>query len=148
MSKITRSTGLLVGGALAMASAGCFSTWDIAPRSLGSLNGYHEPEKIPIADTNGNEVMFDRITELRFLDSTGAPRERAKFSAIQVNGSTFTGAVRPDGHPFAIDLAQVSAVQAKRYSALKTGLAIGVPIGVVTVLSIVAVAVLAASATP
>jgi hypothetical protein len=133
-----RNTALFVGATLAMASSGCFSTWDLAPRSLVALNGYHEPEKIPLTDTRGDELEFDRITELRFIDSSGAPSAKAKFSSIQVNGSTFTGAVRPDGRPLAIDLTQVSAVQAKRYSALKTGLAIGIPVGVVTIVSIVA----------
>jgi hypothetical protein len=127
-------------GLLAMTSAGCYSTWDIAPKSLESLNGYHEPEARPLADMTGEQVEFDHSTELRFTDTSGVPKAE-KFSSIQVNGPTFAGTVRPDNHPFLIDLKQVSAVEAKKFSALKTGLVIGIPVGIVVIASVIAIVV-------
>jgi hypothetical protein len=137
--------GMIGGALLAMASAGCFSTWDVAPRSLTSLNGYQEPATVEMVDTSGDGHTFDKITELRFNTADGAPPVKAKFSSIQVNGSALTGTMRPDARPFAIDLAKVNAVEARRYSALKTGLAIGIPVGATVVLGIVASVILATS---
>jgi hypothetical protein len=138
-------TMLMGATLLALASAGCFSTWDLAPKSLASLDGYHEPQKVPLADVRGEEVVFDKSTELRFFQGDGEPRAKGKFSAIEVRGSQFTGAVRPDGHPLVVDLGQLSAVTAKKYSPVKTGLAIGIPVGVVFVATVVLVAVAVAS---
>jgi hypothetical protein len=138
--KATGKVGLAAALALACGCLGCFSTWDIAPKSLRALDGYHEPDVAQIRDRNGDEVKFDRITELHFVDGDEGHSARAKFSQIQVHGSLFAGIMRPDGRPFTIDLSHVTAVEAKRYSAWKTGLAIGVPVGVAVVLSTVLVA--------
>ena len=43
--------------ALSTASAGCYSSWDIAPKSLESLNGYHYPEPQP-------RMVADGLTDL------------------------------------------------------------------------------------
>lgn len=136
---ITRTAAL----ALAVASAGCFSTWDVAPKSLTALNSYHAPQEVPIADTSGDPVAFGPGTELQFLGSEPA---RAKFASIRVDGSTFTGIARDDGRTVTVDLDHTMLVKAKRYSPVKTGLAIGIPVGVATILTVVGAVIAARSA--
>ncbi len=125
-----------LGMSLVVASSGCYSTWDIPPQSLPQLNGFHEPEKRPIMTADGDTMIFDRSTELRLADTAGGVTA-AKFSSIEVNGPTLTGTARPANQPIAVDLRQIVNVQAKKFSGVKTGLAIGIPIGVVTLLTVV-----------
>lgn len=131
-----------VGRALALAllisNAGCFSTWDVSPKALHALSGFHEPAQVPLVDEDGSEFAFDRTTQLRF---NGANVPPTKFSSIQVNGPVFTGQARPDGQPIMVDLRQVRSVQVKKFSTLKTVLAAAIPLAVLTIFSIVVLAV-------
>lgn len=126
----------LVGVVLGLSSAGCYSTWDIAPKSLGSLNGFHEPEARPLPDMRGDQVTFDGNTELHFVDNSGAPKD-AKFASIEMSGSMFTGVTKPNNYPFAIDLRQVNEAQIKKFSWAKTGLLVGIIVAAVVVTPIV-----------
>jgi hypothetical protein len=119
-----------------MVCAGCYSTWDIAPKSLTALDGFHEPEARPLADMAGDEVKFDSNTELHFMDSSGAPKN-VKFATIAVSGTSLTGTTKPFNYPFAIDLRQVSEAQIKKFSWGKTALLVGIIIAAVVVTPIV-----------
>jgi len=123
-----------------MATAGCYSTWDVPAKSLESLNGFHEPERRPLVDVAGEELTFDHSTELRFTEPGGEPIG-AKFSSISIAGPEFSGATRPFGQPLTVDLRQVVGVSAKKFSTVKTVLAIAIPVGVLTILSVVVAAV-------
>ena len=120
----------------ALSVTGCYSTWDVPAKSLESLDGFREPEKRPIMDAEGDELSFDHSTELRFVQP-GAEPIAAKFSAISVTGSAFSGMVRPYGQPMGIDLRQVLGVSAKKFSTVKTVIAIAIPVGAITIFSII-----------
>jgi hypothetical protein len=128
--------------ALLVTNAGCYSTWDLSPKSLAPLNGFHEPAKVSLKDADGSEFEFDHSTQLTFEGSGAAP---AKFSSIWVSDAFFNGTARPDGHPVGINLQQVRAISAKKFSALKTALAIGIPLAVVLIIGIIGIAVGAAN---
>ena len=113
--------------AAVLVNVGCYSRWDLAPRSLVPLNDYSESHAVVLTDTGGGKVKFDSDTALHFTETAHTSREE-KFLSIQTNGSTFTGTAQPDGHTFAIDLAQVVGIQAKKFSFFKTSIAIGIPV--------------------
>jgi hypothetical protein len=141
-------SGCMAGLMIATTCTGCFSTWDISPRELNRLNGYREPQVVPIADNNGKEVAFDPRTELRFYGPDGEMQDKAKFASIDVAGSTFTGIARGERRTVSVDLSQVSEVQARKFSIGKTiAVGVGVPAGVALVLTIVVVAVAASTVT-
>ena len=123
-------------------NVGCYSTWDLSPKSLAPLNGFHEPAKVTLRDVDGSEFEFDHSTQLTFEGSGALP---AKFSAIQVSDTFFNGAARPDGRPVGVNLHEVRAISAKKFSVLKTVLAAGIPLGVALIIGIVAVAVAASN---
>jgi len=134
---------VLIAASLAMGTTGCYTAWDIAPQSVQNLNGFHEGERRPLADTSGGAVSFDKSTELRFIDPSGV--RAAKFSSIVVDGPSLTGVVRPTHEPIAVDLRQVATIQARKFSPGKTALAIVIPAVVVTVALTVLVIVVAAA---
>jgi hypothetical protein len=126
-------SGLMVGVMVATTCSGCYSTWDIAPQELTKLNGYREPQKVPLADQEGSELEFDRRTELSFYTAEGATQDKAKFSAIDVNGTVLSGAARGAPRTVNVDLATLSNVEARRFSVGKTVAAGAIPLGVLTV---------------
>ena len=116
---MTRRHMWLALAAIIVTNTGCYSTWDVAPRALGPLNNFHEPEKVSLTDVEGDRFTFDQNTQLHF-DGNEAPF--TKFSSIQVAGDAFAGITAPDSRPFTISLQQVKVVQAKRWSLWKTTL--------------------------
>ena len=123
-----RAIAFAVG--LSVVNAGCYSTFDLPPQSVAQLDGFHAGEHRPIPDASGETVVFDRSTELRFVEQSGVLA--AKFDAITVRGPLFTGVTRPNGAPFSIDLRRVIALQAKKFSVGKTVAAIVIPSVAVT----------------
>ncbi len=137
-----------------MATAACYSTFDLSAQSVQALNGFHEGERRTIATTQNESVVFDRDTILSFHDQGGEPvyvaslrtesgvevdrsREReARFSAIAINGPHFDGTTQAGEH-LVLDLRQLTVIQAKKPSALKTTLAIVIPCVLVTALAVV-----------
>ena len=129
-----------LAGVVMMASAGCYSNWDLSPRALGPLNNFHDPGKVELTDTAGDRFTFDRTTQLSF---EGPETPFTKFSSIQVAGSTFAGVALEDNHPVTVNLAQVKAVHAKRWSLWKTTALVS---GITLAVCVVAVIIIAAAA--
>ena len=54
---------------IATASTGCYSTFDLSAQSMRALNGFHEGEHRTIPNAEGQSMVFDRDTTLRFEHS-------------------------------------------------------------------------------
>ena len=130
---ITKVAAVIV---VSMLGTGCYSTWDIAPKSLATLDGFHVPEARPLVDMRGDEVTFDGNTELNFVDTSGAPKGE-KFAEIHIAGSALTGTTHPNNYPFTIDLKQVNEITIKRFSWGKTALLVGIIVAAVVLTPIV-----------
>jgi hypothetical protein len=50
-------------------SAGCYSTWDIAPREINRLDGYRSPVAKVTVDKAGDRVEVDHDTQLSFVSN-------------------------------------------------------------------------------
>jgi hypothetical protein len=137
-------SGLMAGVMIATTCSGCYSTWDVAPRELTKLNGYREPQQVPLVDQEGDTFAFDKRTELSFQTAGGATQDKAKFSAIDVNGTMFSGAARGAPRTVNVELGTLSNVEARRFSIGKTVAAGAIPLGVLTI-AIVVIEVVAIS---
>jgi len=115
--------------AAALSTVGCYTTWDIAPRNVGSLHVDQESGDKVIIANNGDFVVVDRNTELVFRSS--APRASmldVKFESVGVVGGPaeprkewwLGGVLRGDGRGIRVDMNQVTSLAAKRYSPGKT----------------------------
>jgi hypothetical protein len=130
----------------AIAVTGCYSTWDIDPRSIVSLNGFREGEtrEIWTAEEDPAEVKFTSDTELRFQDATGVEVSET-FRAVHVQGRMFVGVERDQGTDIKVDLSRVT-VEAKNFSMGKTvGLSLGLGLGGPVFGTLVTVIVLASA---
>lgn len=124
----------------------CFNTHQLAPQELYKLNGFREGQVVVLDAVDGGGVKFSSKTELR-IDSESGQTVSAKYSAVEVNGSTLTGTIRGSGAPINIDLAQAMGVQAKSLSVGKTvGLAVGLGVGIPVVVTVTLWAIFVASA--
>ncbi len=131
---------VLMSGVVATTSTGCYSTWDVAPRSMVTLNGYHSPDEVPLADTSGHSLLFTPNTELLFIDDAGMQQASAtNFSSVTLNGAIFSAVLQPNNNAFSINLEHVGNVKAKKFSPYMTALAIGIPIVIVVVALSVAI---------
>jgi hypothetical protein len=133
--------GAVLAAVLTLPCVGCYTTWDIAPRELGKLDGYRAPAPTVIFDTKDEKVVVDEGLELGFTardPAPGAPplapyaRQElvVKFDAIDVhvapNEWWLSGILHGDKRWIRVDLNQVKKVVAQRYSHGKTaGLVIG-----------------------
>ncbi len=136
--------------AISLSTTGCYTTWDIAPRNVSSLHTDPELGKVMIAN-NGDFVPMDRDTEMRFT-TTGGPDLDVKFESLDVAGGPASprkewwagGVLRGDGRGMRVDMREVTAVVAKRYSPGKTAaLVAGLVAGATALVTISVVAVVA-----
>ena len=137
-----KSLSMLLAVILLMTVTGaCYNNHMIAPQELYKLNGYREGQTVMLTSVDGDNVKFNSKTQLSVQAADGQAMS-AKYSSVQVNGSTMTGVVRGSGAPVNIDLAQVTSAQARSISMGKTiGLAVGLGVGIPAVITIVAVVV-------
>ena len=135
---------VLFGVLFTLLGTGCYSSWDIAPKSLEALNGYHYPEPGTrmVVDVEGQPAPFETGTQLQFPQM---PKPE-KFASIQVSGPAFTGVTYPDGLPVSTDLRQLSMVRMRKFSFWKTAFAIGIPVVILSIAGGILDAVLVANA--
>lgn len=103
---------------------GCYSTWDLAPRAVLSLNGFHEGTPIGIETADGELVDINRETEFRFV-GTDKLDAQFKVQSIEVQGQILTAIEQKSGNPIDIDLARMQKAQVTNFSPGKTALATG-----------------------
>lgn len=130
-----RSISVLFAAALlAGPCAGCYSTWDIAPRALGALDRFRDGQRRRLATEDGGEIEFTSGTEIHFTGADGLSAG-ASFRAVSVRGATFTGVEREYGHYVSVNLSRMRGVQATNFSvgktvALSVGLGLGIPLAI------------------
>ena len=128
----------------------CYNTHQVPPQELYKLNGFRQGQTVMLTSVDGDNVKFSSKTQLNVQAADGQAMT-AKYSAVQVNGSTMTGTVRGSGAPVNIDLAQVTGAETRQLSLGKTiGLAAGLGGGLIVVsvvVYVVIVLVFAASLT-
>lgn len=145
--KYETALAIVTAVATTTATTGCYSTWDVAPRSLSHLDTFRQGQtrQLERADSNGEEVLFNADTELRFVDVNGA-KSAARLSSVDLQGPVLVGVERRQNAPFTVDLTRVAAVQARNFSVGKTvGLSIGLGIGVPVATFGLAIAIIAGS---
>ncbi len=140
-------TALAIVTAVATSTTtGCYSTWDVAPRSLVRLDSFRagQTRQIERADGDG-EVEFNADTELRILDIDGRG-VAARLSSVDVRGPLLVGVERSSNAPITVNLARTASVQARRFSVGKTvGLSVGLGLGVPAATLGIAIAILAST---
>jgi hypothetical protein len=137
------STSLAV--VILVTSVGCYTSREVPPAELYKLNGYREGQTIYLADKEGESVKFSSKTDLR-VESDDGQHMNARFSAIDVNGTTMTAVVRSSGAPVNIELSRVVAAEAKNMSIGKSvGLGVGLGVGLPIVIGITAFVILVAA---
>lgn len=151
---MTRAIALLTVLALL---TGCSSTYRIPREELYTLNGYREDQRgmfdqirgsisdeekeWRLTDEDGNDYEFDEDFALTLNLNANGRRSRTtnRYQAIDIDKDTFTGTTT-SGRQLNVDLLQVDYASTKRFSLTKTLLLTGgITLGVVVVLSIVAV---------
>ena len=96
--------------------------------------GIELPATLPLEDTAADPFEFDSDTQIRFRKADGLTLTTGNFAAIDVNGSVLTGRKRETDQPVTVDLTQVTAVEARKFSVVKTVCAaVGIPLGVATI---------------
>jgi hypothetical protein len=134
-------SALIAAAILAGSSAGCYSTWDIAPSALRALDGFREGRGRRLATEDGGEIEFTSGTEVHFTGADGLSTS-ASFRAVSVRGATFTGVEREYGHYVSVNLSRMRGVQATNFSVGKTvGLSVGLGLGIPLVIGGIALAV-------
>ncbi len=141
--------------AAALGSAGCYTTWDIAPKNVATLHVDPKRQEKVIVASNGDDVVVDRDTELRFRSlGPRVPDLDVKFDALDVYGAPtdpnrqwwMDGVLRGDGRGIRVDMNEVASLTAKRFSPGKTtALIVGVVAGAAAVVGLSLVAVVVAS---
>ena len=124
--KYETALAIVTAVATTTATTGCYSTWDVAPRSLSHLDTFRQGQtrQLERADSNGEEVLFN----------------------ADLQGPVLVGVERRQNAPFTVDLTRVAAVQARNFSVGKTvGLSIGLGIGVPVATFGLAIAIIAGS---
>ncbi len=142
-----KTLAIVTAVATTTSATGCYSTWDVAPRSLVRLDTFREGQtrQIERANSDGGEVLFNADTELRFVDVNGG-KVAARLSSVDLQGGRLVGIERKQNLPISIDLSRVASVQARNFSVGKTvGLSIGLGIGVPIATFGLAIAIIAGS---
>lgn len=140
-------TPALAGALLvAVSCTGCYSTWDIAPRELGRLDGYRATAPVKLRDQEGSVVEFDEESELQLRRGSAVLEE--KLVAASANGPLLTAIRRTDQSPLYIDLRRVETARVKRFSTGKTAATVGVVVGVGATATIALVTALLVSRLP
>ena len=120
-----------------LSTAGCYSTWDVAPRELTHLKGFERPQEVELEDVEGSSFRFDGSTELSFDRADGTSPERHRFSSIdEVKGHTLQG-LDDEHRSTLVELTHVERIEAKNFSVGKTvALSLGVTMGAATLAGI------------
>jgi hypothetical protein len=139
----------LLTAVIAAPSAGCYTTWDIPVKELNHLDGYRASQPRVVTHQDGDDVIVDDDTQLRFRTGPSGPRLQAKFDAIDIHeGSAewwLSGILHGDGQPLRVDLGKVTQVAVKRYSPGKTAITVLVPVITVAIVAGVGLGILFAS---
>ena len=101
-------------------AAGCYSTWDIEPRTLLKLNGFRAGQTVQLPSWDG-EVDFDAESIVHLEGKDGVEAD-IQFNAIQIQEPVLFGLTRPDRMALNVDLQRMSKVQIRKFSTTKTGL--------------------------
>lgn len=111
---------------------GCYSTWDIDPKSGVHLDGFREGQTrlLWTAGETPRSVEFTSDTELHFRGDDNL-KGSAKFRSIEVQGTVLQGVESEQGRPVTVDLSRVVEMEAKKFSVGKTvGLSVGLGLGI------------------
>jgi hypothetical protein len=119
------------------ATSGCYSTWDIAPRTLVRLDGFREGQTrmLVSADAEREEVKFTADSELIFRDAKGN-QISGQFRSLDLTGPVLVGVRRDNNVNLEVDLSRSPYVSLKNFSVGKT---IGATVGVVAAVPVTVV---------
>lgn len=112
-------------------TAGCYSTWDIQPKSLHALDGFRVGSYTPsLQATNGEVIEFDESTSLQFKGNTFPVSDEIRFLSVDVEEEMLIGTMRGKGGRVQIDLSQLRGVRAQKPAPGKTaGMVLGIVAG-------------------
>ena len=108
-SRLSRN---LVTCVMTIMISGCYSTWDVTPRALVTLDGFHAPQQLSLHNKEFNSFTYDRDTTLRFRGVDGLEAE-AQFRSIKIEGSILHGITREAGEDLYVNLDRLKEVQAR-----------------------------------
>lgn len=117
----SRTTLSLVTLVAATNTAGCYSTWDIAPHALLKLDGFRVGHTVKLPTRESDYVDFDADSTVHFEGSDGVEAD-AQFSSIEIRGPVLFGSTLPNRMELKVDLQRLSKVQVRNNSPPKTAL--------------------------
>jgi hypothetical protein len=124
---------------------GCYNTYQVAPQELYKLSGYRDGQTIALSSVEGDSVPFNKRSELK-IDAADGQSMKARYAAIDIDGTTMTAVIRGSGAPVNIDLGQVVNAQARNFSVGKSvGLGVGLGVGIPLVIAAIIIGVAVAS---
>ncbi|HRI69833.1 MAG TPA: hypothetical protein PK156_36640 [Polyangium sp.] len=102
-------------------AAGCYSTWDIEPRTLLKLNGFRAGQTVELPTSDGKTVNFNADSTVHLEGNDGIETD-AQLGVVVTHHSLLLAKTIPDAQTLNVDLGRLSRVQIVNSSSEKTGL--------------------------
>lgn len=117
----SRTTLSMLALMTASNAAGCYSTWDIEPRTLLKLNGFRAGQTVELPTSDGNTVNFNADSTVHLEGKDGVEAD-VQLGVVVAHQSMLLARTIPDAQTLNVDLGRLSRVQLVNNSPEKTGL--------------------------